>query len=99
MIKKQFTPKKTVCKVTFTVASEKASESVALLGDFNNWDPKADHLKMKNGAWETTIRLNANEEFKFRYLIDGSTWENDESADAYVGNEFGTEDSVVNTAV
>jgi 1,4-alpha-glucan branching enzyme len=99
MIKKQFTPKKTVCKVTFSVDADKASDSVALLGDFNNWDPKIDLLKKKNGAWETTIRLNANEEFKFRYLIDGSSWENDETADAYVGNEFGTEDSVVNTAV
>ena len=99
MIKKQFTPKKTVCKVTFTVCTEKANDSVAVLGDFNNWDPTANPLSNKNGDWETTVKLNPNEEFKFRYLIDGSVWENDEAADAYVTNEFGTQDSVVNTNI
>jgi 1,4-alpha-glucan branching enzyme len=99
MITKQFTPKKTVCKATFTVPADKATKSVALLGDFNNWDPQADLLKKKKDAWETTVRLDANAEYKFRYLIDDAIWENDESADAYVTNEFGTEDSVVTTTV
>jgi 1,4-alpha-glucan branching enzyme len=99
MITKQFTPKKTVCKATFTVPAGKAAKSVAILGDFNNWDPKADLLKKKNDAWETTLRLDSNAEYKFRYLIDDTTWENDEAADAYVANEFGTEDSIVNTTI
>lgn len=99
MITKQFTPKKTVCKATFTVPADKAAQSVAILGDFNNWDPKADLLTKKKDAWETTLRLDANKEYKFRYLIDDAIWENDETADAYVANDFGTEDSVVKTTI
>jgi len=95
MISKVFTPKRTVCKVTFNVPAEWASKEVAVVGDFNNWDPKADKLKKKNGAWEGTVRLQPKSEVRFRYFIDGSNWANDEQADAYVPNDFGSEDSVI----
>jgi hypothetical protein len=32
---------------------------------------------------------------RFRYLLDGERWENDWTADAYVPNSFGSDDSVV----
>jgi 1,4-alpha-glucan branching enzyme len=99
MITKQFTPKKTICKVTFKVPADWAKEEVALVGDFNNWDPKANLLEKKNGAWEATVKLDPNAEYKFRYFIDGSKWENDDQADAYVSNEFGTDDSLLTTNV
>lgn len=95
MITKQFTPKKTVCKVVFQVPAEWATKEIALVGDFNEWDPKATMLELKNGSWETTLRLAPGSEHKFRYFIDGQRWENDDFADAYVANEFGTEDSVL----
>ena len=95
MITKQFTPKRTVCKVTFSVPAEWAAEEVAVVGDFNNWDPSKDVLKKKNGAWEGTVRLQPESEYNFRYYIDGSKWENDDAADAYVANEHGTENSVL----
>lgn len=95
MITKQFTPKRTVCKVTFQIPAEWAQNEVALVGDFNAWDPTANKLAKKNGAWETTIRLEPGAQAKFRYYIDNSAWANDDAADAYVANEFGTEDSVV----
>jgi hypothetical protein len=34
-------------------------------------------------------------EYKFRYLIDDSRWENDWNADRYIPNSFGSEDSLV----
>ena len=37
-IKKQFVKTKAVCKVTFSVAAKGAGE-VAVIGDFNNWNP------------------------------------------------------------
>lgn len=95
MISKQFTPKKTVCKVTFKVPAEWASREVALVGDFNEWDPKAIILTKKSGSWETTLRLNPGAEYRFRYFIDGVKWENDDQADAYIANEYGTEDSLI----
>lgn len=95
MLQKEFTPKRTVCKVTFKVPAEVAEKEVALVGDFNNWDPKADKLKKKNGAWETVVRFKPETEVKFRYFVDGEKWINDDAADAYVPNEYGTEDSFV----
>ena len=95
MLEKKFTPKRTVCKVTFSVPSEIVSEKVTLAGDFNDWDTSSLELKKKNGIYETEVRLKPESEYKFKYLIDGEVWENDYAADAYVPNEFGTEDSLV----
>jgi len=95
MISKVFTPKRTVCKVTFHVPAEWAQKEVAVVGDFNEWDPKANKLKKKNGEWEGTIRFKPNTEVRFRYFIDGNNWTNDEQADAYVPNSFGGEDSLI----
>ena len=95
MISKDYTPKRTVCKVTFSLPADMAASSVALVGDFNNWDTNANKLELKNDQWHTTVRMNPGTEARFRYFIDGQTWANDEQADSFVANEFGTEDSVV----
>ena len=95
MIKKEFTPKRTVCKVTLTLPNEWADKKVAVAGDFNNWDTKADKLKKNKSGWKTTLRLKPESSYQFKYYIDGERWENDDAADEYVANEFGTEDSVI----
>ena len=43
-IAKQYLKTKPVCKVTFTVPAEDAKK-VAVVGDFNNWNPKGSLLK------------------------------------------------------
>jgi 1,4-alpha-glucan branching enzyme len=95
MITKEYTPKRTVCKVTFALPADKAASSVSLVGDFNDWDTNANKLELKNDQWATTVRMAAGTETKFRYFVDGNSWENDDQADAFVANDFGTEDSVV----
>ena len=95
MLNKKFTPKRTICKVTFSVPSEIVNKVVALVGDFNNWDTTSTLLTKKDGEFITEVRLKPESEYKFKYLIDGEKWENDYKADAYVPNVFGTEDSVV----
>ncbi|REL24324.1 glycoside hydrolase [Rhodohalobacter sp. SW132] len=95
MLERTFTPKRTVCKVTFSVPSEWAGSEVSLVGDFNDWDQSADKLKKKKDKWEITKRLKPENEYRFKYLVDGEEWKNDDSADAYIPNDFGTEDSVV----
>ena len=97
MIKKEFTPKRTVCKVTFSIPAEWAQNEVAIAGEFNDWDTTGTKLKRNNGHWTTQVRLKPNAEYMFKYLIDGERWENDDAADEYVSNTFGTEDSVVKT--
>lgn len=95
MLNKNFTPKRTVCKVTFTLPEDWASSDIRLVGDFNDWDKKADKLEKKKGKWVITKRLKPENDYRFKYLIDGEVWENDDDADAYMANDFGTEDSVV----
>ena len=95
MIEKKFTPKRTICKVTFTVPADWAEKEIAVVGDFNEWDVKANKMARKNGGWETEIRFTPETETKFRYFIDGKRWANDDNADGYLPNAYGTEDSVL----
>ncbi len=95
MLEKKFTPKRTICKVTFSVPSEIVTKEVALAGDFNEWETTPLALDEKKGVYKAEVKLKPESEYKFKYLIDGEVWENDYAADAYVPNEFGTEDSLV----
>lgn len=47
MIKREYTPKRTVCKVTFTVPKNLAKKSIAIAGDFNNWDTSKNKFEEK----------------------------------------------------
>lgn len=97
MLTKSYTPKRTICKVTFSIPSDIVENEVALAGDFNHWDTSTTKLEKKNGIYSTELRLKPETEYKFKYLIDGHKWENDHQADAYVPNDFGTEDSLLVT--
>jgi hypothetical protein len=47
------------------------------------------------GGFSVTVDLDAGRAYRFRYLLDGQRWDNDWAADAYVRNDFGGDDSVV----
>lgn len=100
-MKKRFLKSKPVCKVTFELPAQAANtaKQVALVGDFNGWDPQATTLKrLKGGAYSVMLDLPCDREFQFRYLIDGERWENDWEADKYVLAPAGdSENSVVVT--
>jgi hypothetical protein len=86
------------CKVTFRLPKEAApdAQQVTIAGDFNNWDTEKTPLsRTKDGDFFVTIDLKAKREYRFRYCIDGSRWENDWQADKYLPNDFGSDDSVL----
>ena len=92
------TPAKTgaTTKVTFEVPSDVEAKSISLCGDFNDWNREATPLtQRKGGRWTATLTLAQGRSYKFRYLIDGQRWENDNGADEYVDNGYGSKDSVV----
>ncbi|HEX3034978.1 MAG TPA: isoamylase early set domain-containing protein [Thermodesulfobacteriota bacterium] len=96
-IKKQYL-KSGACKVTFKLPKEAASEAnvVAIVGDFNDWSIEANQMKkQKNGNFTITLELQPGREYRYKYLIDGPTWENDWNADRYEQNAYGTDDSIV----
>lgn len=96
MLKKRFFKTIDECEVTFKIEADDADE-VALLIESNDWQPIAME-QLKSGPFKTRLRLPLHSQIEFRYLIDGHTWENDEAADAYVPNGFGSDNSVVDTA-
>lgn len=103
MLKKQFVRSRNVSKVTFEIADEELPEdvevqSVHLVGDFNDWDPKATPMKrLKRGAYQAALDLQPGEEYQFRYLVNGEHWCNDWNADAYISTGFGSDNSLVKT--
>jgi 1,4-alpha-glucan branching enzyme len=97
-IKKRFLKSKPLCKVTFRLPKKAAqgAETVHLVGDFNDWDGSTPMQKLKDGAFTVTLDLEAGGAYEFRYLVDGTNWENDEQADRYAPSPYpGTENSVV----
>ena len=96
MPRKQILKERAVVRVTFELPAEVEGETVHLVGDFTSW--KGIPMEKKSsGAWQTTVDLEPGRSFEFRYLIDGSRWENDWAADRYVRNPFGHENSVIET--
>ena len=97
MLKKNYTKSGRTCRVTFKVPAEIEAETVALLGEFNAWDAERHLLKKrKDGSHSLTISLDAGQDYRFRYLLDGERWVNDEAPDGLVFNRFGTRDGVIN---
>ncbi|MFD2530316.1 MULTISPECIES: isoamylase early set domain-containing protein [Polaribacter] len=94
-IKKQFLKSKPVCKVTFSISPKEAS-NVAVVGSFNEWNAASTPLKkLKNGTFKTTVDLEANNSYEFRYVIDG-VYTNDAEADSFSWNDYaGAENSVL----
>jgi 1,4-alpha-glucan branching enzyme len=97
-LEKKFLKAKPVCKVKFSLSGDqyKAASSILLVGDFNNWQLGETPFKMaKTGVWSVTLDLETGKEYQFRYLIDGTSWENDPEADKYVPSGLGSENSVL----
>lgn len=97
-LKKQFSKSKPVCKVTFTVDSTlvDGAKEVAVLGDFNNWNPSETTMKkVKDGSFTKTIELEVGHEYQFRYLVDGTRWINDTEADKYVHSGVAAEENSI----
>ncbi len=101
-LQKKFNKSNHACTVTFCLPKEavNGAHDIKLLGDFNDWDiAKAIPMKAKNGAYLASINLKPDQEYQFRYLLDGAIWENDWEADRYAPTPFGVENSVVVTSV
>jgi hypothetical protein len=84
-------------KVTFTLPKEAVenAETVAVLGDFNNWQNGESLKKQKDGSFKASIELEKGRSYEYRFLIDGTKWENDWNAEAYKPTAFGEYNSVV----
>ncbi|MGH7578662.1 MAG: isoamylase early set domain-containing protein [Gemmatimonadales bacterium] len=73
-----------------------ASARVAVVGDFNDWDPAATPLRLteKGGTWVVELRLKPGR-YHYTFLIDGRRWARDPSEPLAPGNDFGAPVSVL----
>ena len=97
-IKKEYPKSTNVCEVTFRLPKIAApdAKSVCIVGDFNDWNIHANRMKKQTkGGYTIKLKLQPGKEYQFRYLIDGSRWENDWNADRYVRSPYGGSDNSV----
>jgi len=79
-------------KIKFEYSAPEAKE-VSLVGDFNQWNSKANPMKKdKKGIWKVTLPLEPGR-YEYRFIADGN-WENDPTCTSFVGNEFGGDNCV-----
>lgn len=81
--------------VVFSLPAGVKADRVALCGEFNDWSPDGTTLAHQgDGTWSVTVPL-APGTYRYKYLLDGETWENGPDADRYEENAYGTQDSVI----
>ena len=96
LIKKSYSKNGDSCRVTFVLPQEVNAKAAYLCGDFTEWEKSCLLMKQqKDGSFKLTFSFKPGQEYRFRYLLDCVRWENDGTADAYLPNPFGTEDSVL----
>lgn len=81
--------------VAFSLEAPEATR-VTLVGDFNNWDPRATPLARVNsaGRWEAIVPLNPGR-YHFTFVVDDTRWVADPGLPKAVGDDFGQPTSVI----
>jgi 1,4-alpha-glucan branching enzyme len=86
-------PEITAGGVTFTFAG--AATSVALAGEFNQWSTTADPMaRQPDGTWTITRQL-APGTYGYKFVVNGTTWKQDEANPQSTDDGFGGKNSVV----
>ena len=96
MLKKKAIKRLNKTSVVFEIAGFEEADSICLVGAFNDWELNKHNLKQrKDGRWATTLRLDNDNRYEYRFVVDGTEWQTDPDADELVPNEFGGFNSVV----
>ena len=73
-----------------------SAKSVSLVGDFNNWNPKASPLLRDNGGWKVRLSLEKGR-FQYMFVVDGEKWIPDPNAQGSIADGYGGRNSVIDT--
>jgi len=72
------------------VYHDDAAKSVALAGDFNNWDEEASPLtRDSSGLWLTTLKTPAAGRYQYKFIVGGKRWTEDPSNGMKVSDGYG----------
>lgn len=70
--------------------------SVAVVGDFNDWNPERHPLQDENqdGVWTATLKLEPGR-YEYMFILDGQKWVPDPEAYQYVRDGFGNKNAII----
>ncbi len=73
------------------------ARTVAVVGDWNGWDPET-HVMVDpegDGTWEIEITVEPDRDYRYQFLVDGEEWVPDPTAPITVSDGFGGTNSVL----
>jgi hypothetical protein len=79
--------------VQFVLTAPKASR-VAVVGDFNDWDPSATPLARLGGSWVAAIPVSPGRHV-YAFIVDGDRWVSDPATPLAPEDDFGIRNSVI----
>src|ERR687897_2565963 len=75
-----------------------ADSAVAVVGDFNDWDPRATPLRpASDSLWSVVVPLRPGR-YRYTFVVDGTQWRRDPAAPRALEDDFGTPTSVITVA-
>lgn len=71
------------------------AQSVSVVGEFNDWRVDSHPLQQKDHeTWHITLHLPPGV-YQYKFVIDGTRWEDDADNPNRTVNEFGTSNSIL----
>jgi 1,4-alpha-glucan branching enzyme len=95
VIEKRPARNKSDVRVTFSIPVAWLDRQVAVVGDFNGWDPTATPMRKRGDVRTATVTLPAGREYRFRYLDALGRWHDDPAADAVEPSGYGSTDCII----
>ena len=82
-------------KFSLRIGDDK-THTVAIAGDFNNWDPQTNILEDPegDGIWTGTLKLEPGR-YEYMFVMDGEKWFPDPNALRYVKDGFGNKNAIL----
>jgi len=76
--------------------NDNKAHTVAIAGDFNNWDPQTNTLEDPegDGIWTGTLNLEPGR-YEYMFVMDGEKWFPDPNALRYVKDGFGNKNAIL----
>lgn len=82
-------------RVTFAIPADAVDAEVAVVGDFNGWDPATDLLRRREGWLRASVAVEPGRRYRFRYLAENGRWFNDTEVGAYEPNGMGDDNCLL----
>jgi 1,4-alpha-glucan branching enzyme len=84
------------CKVVFQLPAAVGVDKASVCGEFNEWSSDVHVMtRQKDGSFRLAVTLPGGRSYRYRYLLNGQCWYDDDAADGYEPNPYGSKDCVL----